>query len=208
MSKEKRWGKGTRFTDADKGKEILLRVAIECLVQRGIKHTTVEQVAAAANVSRRTVYRYFTHKEHMMEEVFAYGRRLVFEELKTAAAPYSKDFPRYFEECVVGAVKFYETIASTGDGKDLVSRNNLQDAQRYVTDEETRKSWWRLLRQPYLRYIETVDHADGERTLDEFIDLAHMLVIGHRNLRSSEMAIRKSVRNLRLAPVRSAETQY
>lgn len=194
MSKGSRWGSGTRFTNSDKGKEILLRVAIECMVKRGVTRTTVDNIAAMADVSRRTVYRYFADKHQILEEAFAYRLNLVFAELRERAAPYANDFPRYFEECVVGAMRFYGSLWDDS--------NTVAETANH-SEEDMRNSWRKLLRPPYNRFLEESDEPASERTLEEFVDLAHILVVAHCHMHSSEEQVRTSIRNLRIKPLKN-----
>ncbi|MFI2398062.1 TetR/AcrR family transcriptional regulator [Rhodococcus sp. NPDC019647] len=54
---------GQRARNAMRTREVLAQTAVELFLQDGFDAITVEQVAAAANVSPRTTYRYFHTKE-------------------------------------------------------------------------------------------------------------------------------------------------
>lgn len=54
---------GQRARNAMRTREVLAQTAVELFLEDGFDAVTVEQVAAAANVSPRTTYRYFHTKE-------------------------------------------------------------------------------------------------------------------------------------------------
>lgn len=60
-----RWGDNTPG-GFDEARERLLDAAEHCFTESGISKTTVEDIAAAANVSRATVYRYYDGRDELM----------------------------------------------------------------------------------------------------------------------------------------------
>jgi len=55
----------------------IFKAAIGCFQQYGLRRTTMDDVAAAAGVSRKTVYNYFTNKTGLVAEViFDEARRV------------------------------------------------------------------------------------------------------------------------------------
>lgn len=192
MPAGKRWGAGARMDDPDKGKEMLLRAAVDCLITKGLKHTTVEDVAARANVTRRTVYRYYSGKRDIIEAVFAYGRARMFARMREVVAKYEDDFPRYLEECIVFAVTSYQPRPGYID---LVSGDNLTEALPYITSQEANREWRDIFAEPYRRYAEA--HPDVG-SLDDLVEAVGRLVIGYRHAPTSERRLRAQLRALRI----------
>lgn len=192
MPAGKRWGAGVRMDDPDKGKEMLLRAAVDCLITKGLKNTTVEDVAARANVTRRTVYRYYSGKRDIIEAVFAYGRTLMFSRMREAVAQYEDDFPRYLEECIVFAVTYYQPRPGNID---LVSGDNLPEAIPFITSEEANREWRDSLAAPYRRYAEAHPEVGS---LDDLIEFIGRLVVGYRHAPTSERRLRAQLRALHL----------
>src|SRR3546814_653757 len=60
-----RWGTDAPF-DTDAARERLINAAEACFLRYGVMKTTVEDVAAHANVSRATVYRYFAGRDELI----------------------------------------------------------------------------------------------------------------------------------------------
>jgi len=61
-------------------REALAAAAEELLLSRGFERTTVEEIAKAAGVSRRTFFRYYESKEHaLVERSERWGERLYVE---------------------------------------------------------------------------------------------------------------------------------
>lgn len=58
---------GSRFTD------ILFQAVYRCFVRFGPEKTSIEDVAAAAGVSRRTIYRYFPSRDELIDAYVEWG---------------------------------------------------------------------------------------------------------------------------------------
>lgn len=66
--KKIRWGTGSRSESLD-ARSRLLDAARECYARAGIAKTSMADIAAQAQVTRRTVYRYFSSYEEVLKAV-------------------------------------------------------------------------------------------------------------------------------------------
>lgn len=89
-----RWGSATVPRTAEAARERIVDAALACLDRYGPAKTHVDDVAAAAGVSRRTVYRYFANREELvvtawlreLESSFRLGIGDFVEDVTTAPA--------------------------------------------------------------------------------------------------------------------------
>ncbi|TSA27917.1 MAG: TetR/AcrR family transcriptional regulator [Bacteroidetes bacterium] len=50
-------------------RELILGTALELFAKQGISHTTIQQIAKKAGISKGLIYNYFTSKEELLEEI-------------------------------------------------------------------------------------------------------------------------------------------
>lgn len=65
----------------------ILRGARDCFVRLGIRHTSMQEVARAAGVSRGTVYRYFADREALVREFALWQSQRFRREAEVRLAP-------------------------------------------------------------------------------------------------------------------------
>jgi AcrR family transcriptional regulator len=62
-----RWGNNTRHLQQDDGRRAIIEAAQACFAQKGVTATTIDEIAKAAQITRRTVYHYFASKDAILE---------------------------------------------------------------------------------------------------------------------------------------------
>ncbi len=53
-----RWGSNKRLMQQDDGRKAILDAAVSCFEKKGVNSTTIDEIAKAASITRRTVYHY------------------------------------------------------------------------------------------------------------------------------------------------------
>lgn len=186
----RRWGNGARVDDVDTGKKKLLRAAITCFVSKGVQATTIEDVANAANVTRRTVYRYYAGKAELISAVIDLERRRLFDLLTTACSPYSHDFPRMVEEAVVCAA---DVLSPSRGSQDLLSSGNADELLAHMTGDAANEEWQKLFKDAYLDYRRRTPDAGA---LSDILDMVSRLAFSFRCMPASADDARRAVQAL------------
>jgi AcrR family transcriptional regulator len=159
-----RWGSNTRRLQQESGRRIILAAAIECLQSKG-SSTTIDDIASAANITRRTVYHYFKSKtaiwraaaiQHACDQVRGLN----------AAVTTEQDFPDYVTACAVHMIESlpnqpFNTLQTSGD-------MSLKIGHVYFTSGEVRTAWIDTFQTPYIEALRR-GSINPELTLDELI---------------------------------------
>tara|TARA_R110001592_G_scaffold1874_46_gene11703 strand:- start:19015 stop:19593 length:579 start_codon:yes stop_codon:yes gene_type:complete len=192
MKTNKRWGSGARVDDLDTGKKILLKSAIDCFITKGIKSTTIEDIAKVANVTRRTVYRYFNGKSDIIAALIDIERERMFIKVRDIATLHDNNFPLMLEECIWFASSYKPPEA----GKlDLVSGANASEAAPHVDTDESDERWRELLKEPLDAY-NTRNNRNID--LDDLIRIVGRLVISYRQQPATKESFKASLKALML----------
>lgn len=192
----KRWGNGARVDDLKTGKKLLLKAAIQCFVTKGIKATTIEDIATEANVTRRTVYRYYAGKQDIIAALIDLERQRMFSELTEIVEPLGNDLPRIIEECIVFTARYHPPEKGQSD---LVTGANAAEAQPHIATDESAQQWRKLLQKPYEVYCATRSQVGS---LDDLIHIIGRLVLVYRQIPTDETSMRASIRAFQtLAPL-------
>lgn len=147
MKTNKRWGHGARVDDLDTGKKILLKAAVQCFTDKGVRSTTIEDIARTANVTRRTVYRYFSGKPDILDALLHIERERLFRHLQQLTEIHADDFPKLIEECIWFAATYRRpTLELSG------YHDPAQDSLPYVCEDACEAQWRDLLTQPLQRH--------------------------------------------------------
>lgn len=125
-----RWGEGTRHDEAGQGRARILAAAVCCYEQQGIAATTIEDVAQAAQISRRTVYRYFPSRQAIIQAVVEQQATAFFDELRDFASRHEGDFRSLLVDTMLFAIEHGPRMA--GHQLLLQGSNALNTAQYYL----------------------------------------------------------------------------
>lgn len=104
MATELRWGDKTRQESAAAGREIILASAKQCYEEKGIASTSIDDIANAAKVNRRTIYRYFDNKKAIIQAVIDEHVVEFFEDMSSQLEELSLDFPKLLKAFITNVV--------------------------------------------------------------------------------------------------------
>lgn len=191
MKTNKRWGSGARVDDLKTGKKLLLEAAVSCFTAKGVKATTIEDIASVANVTRRTVYRYFTGKADILEALVDIERDRMFQRLEDVVAEHRDDFPLMLEECIWFAANY---LPEEDSRLQVTSGRNATEIMPHLDNAESDRLWRELLSEPVRAY----NHATGKTvSLDDLVPLTGRLALIYRQHPVSKDDFHASLRALR-----------
>ena len=191
MKTNKRWGSGARVDDLKTGKKLLLEAAVSCFASKGVKSTTIEDIANVANVTRRTVYRYFTGKADIIDALVDIERTRMFECLEGVVEQYRDDFPQMLEECIWFAANY---MPEEDTRLEITSGRNASEIMPHLDNAESDRLWRELLKEPVAEY----NRSTGKSvSLDDLVPLAGRLALIYRQHPVSKDDFHASLRALR-----------
>lgn len=125
-----------RRRDGNPRRERLLRAALELYSTHGLRGTTTPEIAARAEVAEGTIYRHFTSKEHLFNEVYRRAVQWGLGHLRTVEADRTRRTPErlaaFGRRLVEGAESDPATLRMLLSSRDL---NVLDDASRALESE-------------------------------------------------------------------------
>ncbi len=148
---ELRWGENARQNDSSIGRTKLLHMARECFSRTGIEKFKMSELAAAASVSRSTLYNYFPKKEDVLLGVLELESAELLNKLREAV-PVQPQFIDYVLDSLIYIIRNQLTQpcfqALSGSRSALVG-------QLYRSSSKIHRSWHDLLAGPYQAALES-----------------------------------------------------
>lgn len=145
-----RWGSNTRKGSQQSGRESILDAAISCYLESGVAGTTIDDIAARAKISRRTVYRYFANKQAVVQAVVESQAASFFAQLDNAVRRYRDDFPQLLRHSMLYTIDkgpqapAHKLLMGNSDNVTISSRH-------YFYSDTIQLAWRELLREPFER---------------------------------------------------------
>lgn len=124
----------------------IIEAAASEFESNGFQATTLDQIARAAGVGRRTIYHYFNSKKEILAAVCLEQAKLFLAEIEERVKP-SKDFPNYFFECLLYVIeqapksRFFMLNIAQGTGIDPISL--------YFGNPQLIQDWVNLFQKPF-----------------------------------------------------------
>lgn len=145
-----RWGSNTRKGSQQSGRDCILDAAISCYLDNGVTGTTIDDIAARAKISRRTVYRYFANKQAVVQAVVESQAVAFFAQLDNAVQRYRDDFPQLLKHSMLYTIDkgpqapAHKLLMGNSD-------NVAISSQHYFYSDSIKLAWRELLREPFER---------------------------------------------------------
>ena len=192
MSRQLRWGDASRMDCLEDGQSVILRSALDCMSELGIEGFTIDDVAKRANISRRTLYRYYGTKNELIHAAVSMENQAFFEEMQGSLSDYEDDFEAYLEECVCFVVLYRQRHA--GFHHDYLAKSVTPEVLQCIV-ENIKPMWHKVLDAPYRRHVEKQDAAHA--SLDDIIALISRIGLAYSLIPADEDAIRTHMRIFR-----------
>lgn len=193
MDRQLRWGDASRMDSVHDGRNAILRAALAAMIEHGIDRLSIDDVARRANISRRTLYRYFDTKKALIQGVINVENAAFFDEMQRSLAGFEHDFEAYCEECVCFAVR-YRDRHHGGFHHNYLAASVSTGVLGYIV-ENIAPMWQRVLAQPYRQYAAA--HGPQAPALDDVIALISRVGLAYCLVPVEEPSIRAQMRILR-----------
>lgn len=192
MERQLRWGDASRMDSVDDGRTAILRAALDAMIEQGIDGLAIDDVARRANISRRTLYRYFGTKKELIQAVISVENAAFFGEMQRSLVAFEHDFAAYCTECVCFAVR-YRDRHHGGFHHNYLATSVSTEVFGYIV-ENIAPMWRRVLEQPYVQYAA----ACGSRApaLDDIIALISRIGLAYCMVPADEPAMRAQMQLL------------
>lgn len=161
-----RWGSNKRLIQQDDGRKAIIDAALDCFEKKGVGATTIDEIARAASITRRTVYHYFTSKNEILEAaVEQHGCDSVMQMMEDIPA----DQP--FADLIVASIVYLvETMPKHPFYRVQVSDQvGLQAGHFYFNLPRVQKAWLAAFQPAYIEALR-------ERTINPELRLEDILM--------------------------------
>jgi AcrR family transcriptional regulator len=203
MARQQRWGNNARENDPESGRDRILEAARRCYQKQGIASTTLGDIAGEANITRRTVYRYFENKQAIIQAVVD-GQALGFlQQMKSAVQDDSLRFPDQLQLYIIFLVEHGQQ--APGYQLLLGKKNIAASGQYYLASKETYKLLGGLIRKPFQQALERKEiHRDLD--FDELMAWIGRVVFSYIQVPVTGEALEKQVADFVIPSILPRET--
>lgn len=145
-----RWGSNTRWVQQDEGRRAIIDAAVRSFEAKGMKATTMDDIARGANITRRTVYHYFKAKSEILEAA-AEQHACDCVERMAIAVPADLAFTDFIERCLLYMIEtvprepFYKIETSDSVG--------IEASYLFFTSRRVNEVWLEAFRPPYIEAL-------------------------------------------------------
>ena len=133
------------------GIDHIAQSAISVVSRYGIRKATMGDIAAAAGVSRQTLYNTYANKEQVIQAAIRYVTDTGIRDVHNAwdnSTTLSEQLDRFFE---IGPLSWFELVQSSPDAADLIDGLNLAGGEELA---KSSARWTQALENLFLPYKE------------------------------------------------------
>lgn len=192
MDRQLRWGDASRMDSVTDGRHAILRAALDAMIEHGVDGLAIDDVARRANISRRTLYRYFGTKKELIQGVISVENAAFFEEMQRSLTGFEHDFETYCEECVCFAVR-YRDRHHGGFHHNYLATSVSTEVFGYIV-ADIAPMWQRVLEKPYRLYVAM--RGPQVPSLEDIIALISRIGLAYCLIPVEEPAMRAQMRIL------------
>ena len=126
----------------------IMEAAAQSFETKGFQATTLDDIAQAAGVARRTIYLHFASKKDILIAACIEQAHMFLEEVKNNV-PHNHDFPSFVTECLIYVIenspnsKLFMLKASEGTDIDPIAL--------YFSNQEFIQGWVNFFQEPYMK---------------------------------------------------------
>jgi AcrR family transcriptional regulator len=101
-----RWGEKTRQDSQCAGRDRILAAARICFENQGVEATSLEDIAREAQISRRTVYRYFENKQCIFQAIVEEQVSVFLQQMQKNVNQHNERFADLLKYSILYLVKY------------------------------------------------------------------------------------------------------
>lgn len=192
MTRQLRWGDASRMDSAEQGRQQILECALAAMIEVGPDAFAIDDVARRANISRRTLYRYFDTKKDLVQAVISSENAGFFSAMQQQLVSFEDDFERYLEECLCFAVRYRDQHRG-GFHQGYLAKAASPEVFAYIL-QDIAPLWRQVLAAPFERHV--ARHG-ASVSLDDSIALISRLCLAYCLVPEEPAQIRRQLRLLR-----------
>ena len=190
----RRWGAGRREDDLESGRVCILAAAIQCYERQGVVETKIEDVARAAQISRRTLYRYFPSRQDLIRGVVEQQAVVFLEELRKLTLRHKGNFRSLLVKSVLFSIEHGPGAARY---KLLLQGSNALNGAQYYLSESVMARWEAILSDPFTEARAQAEIPESIR-LPALVEWMGRLVLSWIQFPASPAQVRKQLEMLLL----------
>ncbi|EKT4468770.1 TetR/AcrR family transcriptional regulator [Pseudomonas putida] len=191
MTRQLRWGDASRMDSAEQGRQQILECALAAMIELGPDGFAIDDVARRANISRRTLYRYFATKHELVQAVISSENAAFFSAMQQQLSAFEDNFERYLEECLCFAVRYRDQHRG-GFHQGYLAKAATPEVFAYIL-EDIAPLWQQVLAGPFEA---CAARHGGAANLTDCVALVSRLCLAYCLVPAEEAQIRNQVRLL------------